>query len=173
MNLYIFLEVQWASTPPAAKIKLMFFHFKAIVFHCLLTGLWANNLLVLLHLLLQFHELSWHFMKLALYYVQTVSQKYMFQKKKFFFEKKLQQFSFINDFWYLWPAPANYGMSQMDKCLLLQDLYTVNLKCLIPKRSAVTLFKCVMSLDFKHRNIHSIKTSCIRPKCFCSNTSRN
>ncbi len=35
---------------------------------------------------------------------------------------------------------------------------TVNLKCLIPKRPAVTFFQCVTSLGFQHRSVQSINT---------------
>ena len=53
-----------------------------------------------------------------------------------------------------------------NKCLGILLLYSIHsfvirytvMKCLIPKCPAVTLFKHIMCLDFKHRNIHSINT---------------
>ncbi len=48
---------------------------------------------------------------------------------------------------------------------LLNFRYTIKMKFVIPKRPAVTLFKHVTWLDFKHRNIHNINTWCI---CFIS-----
>ncbi len=57
------------------------------------------------------------------------------------------------------PVPrATFENVKNQDVLKLMKWFTVNLKCLIPKRPAVTPFRPVMCLDFKHRNIHRINT---------------